>query len=70
MLLVDNHPGSVKAGTQADGDDLLFEPQLAAPYFTPSFVPPGHQTLNVGIPWNDSRFQFAEKQHPLPAAGI
>jgi hypothetical protein len=31
--------------------------------------PPGHQTLNVVIPWSDSRFQFTSKQHCLPVQG-
>lgn len=32
-------------------------------------TPPGHQTLNVVIPWSDSRFQFTSKQHCLPVEG-
>jgi hypothetical protein len=32
-------------------------------------TPPGHQTLNVVIPWNDHRFQFTSKQHSLPVSG-
>jgi hypothetical protein len=31
--------------------------------------PADHQTLNVVIPWSDSRFQFTSKQHCLPVAG-
>jgi hypothetical protein len=31
--------------------------------------PPGHETLNVVIPWNQNRFQFTSKQQCLPAAG-
>jgi len=30
---------------------------------------PNHQSLNVVIPWSDSRFQFTSKQHSLPAEG-
>ena len=32
-------------------------------------TPPGHQTLNVVIPWSDSRFQFTSKQHALAVSG-
>jgi hypothetical protein len=31
--------------------------------------PPEHETLNVVIPWSESRFQFTSKQHCLPAQG-
>ncbi|MEW6106135.1 MAG: DUF2804 domain-containing protein [Bacillota bacterium] len=31
--------------------------------------PEGHETLNVVIPWSDSRFQFTSKQNCLPTAG-
>ena len=31
--------------------------------------PPGHETLNVVIPWSDKRFQFTSKQHCLPVEG-
>ncbi len=32
-------------------------------------TPPGHQTLNVVIPWSESRFQFTSKQNTLPVTG-
>ncbi len=32
-------------------------------------IPPAHQTLNVVIPWSDSRFQFTSKQNTLPVTG-
>ena len=32
-------------------------------------VPPGHETLNVVIPWNERTFQFTSKQNTLPAEG-
>jgi hypothetical protein len=32
--------------------------------------PPGHETLNVVIPWNKDRFQFTSKQNCLPAVGL
>lgn len=32
-------------------------------------VPEGHETLNVVVPWSESRFQFTSKQHCLPAWG-
>jgi hypothetical protein len=32
--------------------------------------PPGHETLNVVIPWSDRTFQFTSKQHCLPTSGI
>lgn len=31
--------------------------------------PEGHETLNVVIPWTDSRFQFTSKQNCLPTTG-
>ncbi len=31
--------------------------------------PPGHQTLNVVIPWSHNRFQFTSKQNTLPTEG-
>lgn len=31
--------------------------------------PPGHETLNVVIPWSDRLFQFTSKQNTLPAHG-
>lgn len=31
--------------------------------------PPGHETLNVVVPWNETTFQFTSKQHCLPARG-
>jgi hypothetical protein len=31
--------------------------------------PPGHETLNVVIPWSDEQFQFTSKQNTLPASG-
>ncbi len=33
------------------------------------FTPPGHETLNVTIPWSDRRFQFTSKQNTLPVEG-
>jgi len=32
-------------------------------------VPPGHETLNVAVPWSRKRFQFTSKQNTLPARG-
>lgn len=31
--------------------------------------PPGHETLNVVIPWSNDRFQFTSKQNTRPATG-
>lgn len=31
--------------------------------------PPGHETLNVVIPWSATEFQFTSKQNTLPATG-
>jgi len=33
------------------------------------YTPPGHQTLNVTIPWSNRRFQFTSKQNTLPVEG-
>jgi len=32
-------------------------------------TPPGHQSLNVVIPWSKRRFQFTSKQNTLPVEG-
>ena len=32
-------------------------------------TPPGHETLNVVIPWDERTFQFTSKQNTLPAEG-
>jgi hypothetical protein len=32
-------------------------------------IPPGHETLNVVIPWSQSQFQFTSKQNTLPSVG-
>lgn len=32
-------------------------------------IPPAHETLNVVVPWSQSRFQYTSKQHCLPATG-
>lgn len=32
--------------------------------------PPGHETLNVVIPWTDVQMQFTSKQNTLPASGF
>ncbi len=31
--------------------------------------PPGHQTVNVLVPWDDTRFHFTSKQQAMPASG-
>ena len=31
--------------------------------------PPGHETMNVVVPWNDRQFQFNSKQNSLPVEG-
>lgn len=31
--------------------------------------PPGHETLNVLVPWSDTRYAFTSKQNCLPARG-
>src|SRR5262249_25122691 len=32
--------------------------------------PPQHETVNVLVPWDDTRFQFTSKQQGLPARGV
>jgi hypothetical protein len=32
--------------------------------------PPGHETMNVVIPWSERRFQLTSKQTALPAEGV
>ncbi|WCL50362.1 DUF2804 domain-containing protein [Leptospira sp. GIMC2001] len=32
--------------------------------------PPNHDTLNVVVPWSDSKFQYTSKQNCLPARGF
>lgn len=33
------------------------------------YIPEGHETLNVVIPWSDKQFQFTSKQNTLPVEG-
>lgn len=33
-------------------------------------LPPGHESLNVVIPWSDQRFQFTSKHQARPAHGV
>jgi len=33
-------------------------------------IPPGHETLNVVVPWDERTFQFTSKQNTLPADGL
>lgn len=33
-------------------------------------IPEQHETLNVVVPWSNSRFQYTSKQHSLPAIGF
>jgi len=42
-------------------------PELEADVFVRR--PPGHETLNVLIPWSTREFQFTSKQNTLPATG-
>ncbi|MCC7540196.1 MAG: DUF2804 domain-containing protein [Deltaproteobacteria bacterium] len=32
--------------------------------------PPAHETINVLVPWDDTRFQLTSKQQALPARGV
>lgn len=32
--------------------------------------PPGHETVNVVVPWDETRFHFTSKQQALPARGV
>jgi hypothetical protein len=32
--------------------------------------PPGHETVNLLVPWDDERFHFTSKQQALPARGL
>ena len=49
-----------------DCPDFQGEPLSANLLIT---TPVDHQTLNVVIPWSDSRFQFTSKQHCQPVEG-
>lgn len=47
--------------TEADGTPALLDVVVA--------LPPGHESLNVVIPWSDELFQFTSKHQARPAVG-
>jgi hypothetical protein len=63
MSMIQNEQGvRLKIGCpDFDGKPLAVDLQV--------FVPEGHETLNVVIPWSEKRFQFTSKQNTLPAEG-
>jgi hypothetical protein len=48
--------------TEADGRDAELRVLVA--------LPPGHQSLNVVIPWSEDRFQYTSKHQARPAHGV
>jgi hypothetical protein len=55
------------AGTRLQARFRTHDATLEADVFAAR--PPGHETLNVVIPWSDTRFQFTSKQNCRPAHG-
>ena len=51
----------IGAWTEADGRPATLDVTIAEP--------PGHESLNVVIPWSDTRFQFTSKHQARPATG-
>ncbi len=61
--LVDNETGTrlVASWTETDGRAGRFDIAVA--------LPPGHESLNVVIPWSDDVFNFTSKHQARPATG-
>lgn len=62
---IDYLPGEIKITFRSpslDGKKVSADITIA--------VPPAHETLNVVVPWCDSRFQFTSKQNTLAAEGV
>lgn len=63
-LVIEEHPGEIRiqAGFRRPGIPPLNAEVVIS-------RPEDHETLNVVIPWSDTRFQFTSKQNTLPAKG-
>ncbi len=61
--LVDDDTGTRLSGrwTEADGTESTLDLFVA--------LPPGHESLNVVIPWSDTRFQYTSKHQARPTHG-
>lgn len=77
-------PGTAPLRITRDGLDLAFVDDEAGTRLTASWteptgeraeldalvsMPPGHESLNVVIPWSDERFNFTSKHQARPARG-
>ncbi len=64
MELTDDARGThlVAAWTEADGEPASLDVLVSQP--------PGHESLNVVIPWSERRFQFTSKHQARPARGV
>ena len=62
--LVDDIGGTTitAAWTERDGTPGRLEARID--------LPPGHESLNVVIPWSDTRFQYTSKHQARPAHGV
>lgn len=62
--LVDDDAGTTitAAWTERDGTPARLEASID--------LPPGHESLNVVIPWSDRRFQYTSKHQARPAHGV
>lgn len=62
--LVDDDDGTTieAAWVEADGTRASLRARID--------LPPGHESLNVVIPWTDRRFQFTSKHQARPAHGV
>lgn len=62
--LVDDHEGTTRivgSWTEPDGRSGHLDVAVA--------LPPGHESLNVVIPWDDTTFNFTSKHQARPATG-
>lgn len=65
LELSDDEAGTttIDAGwTEKDGTAASLHAEIA--------TPPGHESLNVVIPWSDRRFQYTSKHQARPAVGV
>jgi len=78
------HPGTAPLVVDRDGFHLLISDGERGTSFEASWterdgrvgrldalitLPPGHESLNVVIPWSDERFNFTSKHQARPATG-
>ncbi|MBF6600542.1 MAG: DUF2804 domain-containing protein [Dehalococcoidia bacterium] len=64
VMLTDDGAGTRLRVSAADFGGLALDADVVVER------PPGHETLNVVIPWSERQFQFTSKQNTLPASGF